>query len=144
VTDAEYREQKRRVEALVREWKPLLSLNEWQVDISHCRHGFRQSDGEASRGEVVIMTCSVMWEYLKATITVNTPELGDLDDDSLEEIVVHELCHIVVNEMREEENRPKHEERVVTLLGRSFRWLRGHIDGGWRERLEAAHEGVDD
>lgn len=148
MTDAEFAAQKARVQALADRWIGPLGLKWWNVTINHNRYGFNRTDAQVAEDTRTIMTCSVMWQYLKATITVNTPELEELDDDRLEEIFVHELAHIFVHEMRDlDRNDPgwlNHEERVVTQLGRAFQWLRDHEAGAWRERLEAAHKGVDD
>jgi len=46
-----------------------------------------------------------------------------MDGDEIERAVVHELCHILVNEMREDEIH--HEERVVTGLQKAFMWVAG-------------------
>lgn len=63
------------------------------------------------------------WPYRKATINFWFNATTDLDDEDLEEVVVHELCHILVNQMREK--GIVHEEAVVTALSKAFIWTWG-------------------
>jgi predicted SprT family Zn-dependent metalloprotease len=65
--------------------------------------------------------CTAHWMYLTARIQVNLLALEYIDNDDLEDVAVHELCHILVNEMREGELH--HEERVVTWLTKAFFWV---------------------
>jgi predicted SprT family Zn-dependent metalloprotease len=45
-----------------------------------------------------------------------------MDADSIEKIVVHELMHVFLNEMREK--GIDHEERVATMLSQAFLWVK--------------------
>lgn len=45
-----------------------------------------------------------------------------MSDEEIEYVVVHELMHVFLNEMREQGQQ--HEERVATLLAKAFLWVR--------------------
>lgn len=66
------------------------------------------------------------WRYGTATIDVNVPALKDMSDEEIERVAVHELIHILVNEMREGDI--KHEERVVTALTKAIFWIADRND----------------
>ena len=74
------------------------------------------NDGE------VAGTCEVKWEYLTAHIDFGITALRHMSDDEIEYVVVHELMHVFLNEMREQGQQ--HEERVATLLAKAFLWVR--------------------
>lgn len=76
----------------------------------------------------------VHWQYLRASLTFHLPTVATETDDELEYIIVHELTHVLVNEMRwvdaiakdddERRHNIQHEERVVTHIAQAFRWIR--------------------
>lgn len=73
------------------------------------------------------MRCAAKWQYLTATITVFMPDISDCSDAELEGHLVHELCHCLVNELREaREDWLDHEERVVTGITNAILWTRNH------------------
>lgn len=72
-------------------------------------------------GEMVPATVTAQWMYADAKININLPVFEHIETDNIERVIVHELCHILVNEMREGELH--HEERVVTGLTKAFFWV---------------------
>ena len=112
LTDAERDAQRERVKALFERWIGLIGLDRWKIKISYLAEGPIEGDD----GSFALMTCTARWEYRKATITVALSECPALPDDELEQIVVHELMHIFLSEMREKDEDLKHEERVATML----------------------------
>lgn len=77
-------------------------------------------------------TCTASWEYRQAQITFNMPLLAAKKEEEIEEIIVHEMVHVLVNEMREK--GIKHEERVVTELTWAFRDLTKQYENLQRKR----------
>lgn len=75
---------------------------------------------------------------MSAYITLYLPCLKDLSPQRLEEIVIHELVHILINEMRDYHKDPDHEERVVTGIQKAFSWVVGAV-----ERKEGKYERTD-
>lgn len=110
------------IKAAFLKWIPRLGLAWWDIEIVYYDAPqeiivrFRAPDDG-----MVAATATVKWIYGTARINVNLPALEGLNDDELERIAVHELCHILVNEIREGELH--HEERVVTTLTKAFFWV---------------------
>jgi predicted SprT family Zn-dependent metalloprotease len=108
----------------VKKWQMSLGLASWRIDQYHHKDSsYFQSDNDfVTRAEVF-----ADWRYLKANIHFNLCEMKHLPVDEIERIVVHELCHILVNEMRS--SGIDHEERVVTGLTDAF------MDGGAHDKV---------
>lgn len=110
------------IKAAFAKWIPRLGLAWWDLEIVYYDdpgeivQRFRQADN----GGVVPAFVDSNWMYADAKISINLPAFDELDAGKIERIAVHELCHILVNEMREDEMH--HEERVVTGLTKAFLW----------------------
>ena len=104
-----------------KKWIYRLGLCWWEVtvrfydDPSEIVKRFRQDDDF-----IVLASSWVDWRYSKAAIDVNLPELMKQTKDEIERAIVHELMHVLVNEMHEGEMH--HEERVVTQLTKAIFW----------------------
>jgi hypothetical protein len=66
--------------------------------------------------------CTCDWKYQISTIVFALSKLRVLKKREIEEVCVHELCHIFLNEMREDGIH--HEERCATQLQKAFMWVR--------------------
>ena len=55
--------------------------------------------GESEEDRRIAATTYVGWEYRRCTITWFLPVLKRMDDEELEETVVHELCHTITDPM---------------------------------------------
>jgi hypothetical protein len=115
------------IKAAFKKWLKPLGLLWWDVKIN-----LRDDPEEISQhfrdpgdDEVVAAVTYVKWQYASASIDVNVPAFAGLDQNKIERIVVHECCHILVNEMREGEIH--HEERVVTQLTKAFFWTEAGV-----------------
>jgi predicted SprT family Zn-dependent metalloprotease len=67
--------------------------------------------------------CSADWRYMSATINLYPKSMRHLDRDAIEAIVIHELMHVFLEEMRT--GGIDHEERVATALQKAFAWVKG-------------------
>lgn len=111
------------VKAAFAKWIPRLGLAWWDLEIVYYDdpqeiiNRFRIIES----GEMVPATVIAQWMYADAKICINLPAFEHIEDEDIERVVVHELCHILVNEMREPELH--HEERVVTQLTKAFFWV---------------------
>lgn len=105
--------------------KPL-GLLWWHIDISYIDDAKELARLEYLVGDKIVLGRTyVDWRYGTATIYFNLPGFVGLDDEEVELAVLHELVHILVNEMREGERH--HEERVVTGLTKAFLWVREEV-----------------
>ena len=101
------------IRGLVPKWIELLKLQNWSIDIN-----YMQGHGEISdEGFRTHALCSSNWHHMTALIQFWPKDLRDETEEYIEYVVVHELLHVLVNEMREE--GIDHEERVVTHLAKA-------------------------
>ena len=133
MTDAEQKQLENRIQAIADEWILCLGLQWWHISFYY--HGDSGAYRDSSAGvpaESKAYT-SASWPYLDAAIHYNLSGLSDYDDVHLEEVVVHELMHVMVHEMRSVANCEceqfdiRHEERVCTMLERAFVWTNEHF-----------------
>lgn len=136
MNDAEYAAAKERVMEVFERWRYPLGLNMWRL---HMR--FNRTDKPAGALARVAGTADPDWRYLEATVDWYLPVLADMDDEELEYVVLHELTHVLLNEMRESagEGGLDHEERVVTQVATVLQSVRDHgRDGDLTRRAPAA------
>jgi hypothetical protein len=110
-----------RCQAVFDEWIVKLGLAWYEVDVAYydSRKQFRK---DADR--IVAARITTDWQYMRFAVDVCVPVVVDKTDAELERVIVHELCHALVNELREPDPIGKHEERVVTMLTKAFIWTR--------------------
>lgn len=125
--DAEWEAKKKKVKALFDKWVKHLGLGWYEVDIN-----WKAGDGE-DRGEGFIRCMEVRsrWMYRTATINVWLEEVPT-DEYKLERMVVHELCHILIEPMRIDNQCTDNEEYVAESLARAFLWT---VDGVKSKKL---------
>lgn len=97
-----------KVLALHDKWKRRFCLTWWTATLVIAEYLAGQ-DGKKTLGD-----CSADWQYQTYTIRINAADAAELSDTELEKLIIHELLHVVLNEMREDDI--SHEERVVTNL----------------------------
>lgn len=113
------------IKAAFAKWIPRMGLAWWDIDIVYYDDPKEIIDRFRiiESGEMVPATVVAQWMYADAKISINLPAFEFIEPDRIERVIVHELCHILVNEMREGEIH--HEERVVTQLTKAFFWVEG-------------------
>lgn len=127
MTDKQLKRQKKRVLKHLRHWKVMLGLGVWRIDTEWYDGRLPETRGGDDRN-IVLADMHVSWEYLKATMRVNVEAVAALSDERLEEVIIHELLHAVINEMRNysADDGIYHEERVVSTLTSVIGWVRDH------------------
>jgi hypothetical protein len=121
MNDYQFHRVKNKLQKYLKTWKVLLGLQWYRLDVLFDRDSIRRPDPENPGGTIVTYaTTSCSYEYLQAAIQFSVPGLQDKDDADLERVVIHELLHVVVNEMRDASRSTKHEERVVSVLEEVF------------------------
>lgn len=119
MTDKEYREQKKRVQKFIKKWYDTLGLGWYRVDLIWDR-----ARSEESPDEAAITHWS--WQYRTASITFRMPVIEELNDEKLENVVVHEFAHILTGSMvqnQPEENKQLAEYGTETVA-RALIWAR--------------------
>lgn len=107
----------RKIHRLVKIWKSRLYLNNWDIDVMYDWNGIKP----IQQGLEPCGTCDADWKYMQATLHFGIPMCSVLSHDNLERVVIHELLHAIVNEMRQ--NGIEHEERVVSHLERVIKYI---------------------
>lgn len=110
MTDKALEKQKKRVRRYLDKWRNLLCLWNWTGGVSWSEE---RKTGEPEGAET-LADVYVDWKYLDYCINFYLPCLPGKTDKEIERYVIHEMAHILVNEMREE--GIKHEERVASQL----------------------------
>lgn len=105
----------RRVKLLFKKWTALLGLDQWNIVIELAPAASFDAVGHLNAAA----TCSALWEYETATIRFNEDDVAQSDDEELEDTIVHELQHCMLNELRRE-HKMGNEERTATMLTRAF------------------------
>lgn len=108
MTDDEFDVMSEKVESLITLWKPFFGIENWSLVINLHR-------GPIPGDEDAAGSCRSTWEYMHATLAFNLEELADYEDEEVEGVVIHELLHIIVDELKTKRGSP---ERVVTHLSR--------------------------
>ena len=143
MNDAEYDEQKARVQKLIERWPKALGLHWWRITYDWYRHDMPDDEGKPDLASA--MRCAARWEYLDATIKINLELVATLEDARLEWIFVHELMHIFLKEQRWDDDDSKdsmnHEERVASMLAMAFIWIRDFVEEGKAPALKAEIDG---
>lgn len=115
-------------------WIPALGLAWWDITIRYYDDPTEVVNRFHNNTGVLRATCTTDWRYGEACIDVNLTGFQEMTPEQIERTALHELCHILVNEMREGELH--HEERVVTALTKAFFWA---IDAA-RDRDDASSD----
>lgn len=119
----QFKRQRRRLRKLAEKWIGPLGLKWWTIE--HRYH----DDQEAflkENGDRVLMFVCADWRYRTASIDVNLVLVADRSAAQLEKDYVHELMHILLNEMRMtcvEPDFHEHEERVAQTLADAILWV---------------------
>ncbi len=125
--DSEYIKLRGKVRSYFKKWILILGLRYWQCDLEYRRIPFEEKN--------VIARCYCKWQYRQLTLEISLLELRDWDNEKIEKMVIHELCHALVNEMQEADPDGKHEESVVSGLTSAFWWTwEGGVSHGNRRK----------
>jgi Zn-dependent protease with chaperone function len=112
----------KRVKAAVEKWLQPLGLEWWDVKIVYYSNPTDIVRIFASDEFLVVPAKTwADWRYGTAEVAVNLPAFDEIDKDKVETVILHELIHVLVNEMRTV--GLDHEERVVTGLTKAFLWV---------------------
>jgi hypothetical protein len=115
ISDKEIRRVKKLVRKYLKYWVHILGLGFWRVDLCFI---------DCFEDRQVVAETTVEWKYLEIHITFSLVALCDFAEQRIERIVLHELCHGLINEMRSYHDDHDHEERVASQLANAFMWVK--------------------
>jgi hypothetical protein len=144
MNDAEVERQTARVRPLIDWWGEELGIRAcWKVDYKFIRECAKDDPD-------CIAETMVRWQYAHAVFSVYLPVVEEQDDEELENAIVHEYMHLLLNEMRALRDRSDpvtsalwdeercREEHAATTLARAFIWVR---DKARNERVDRRPDG---
>ena len=115
--DKAYNLIKRKMQVYVRKWSGLLGLQQWTIHVNWNWSNKKDIDS----GHIVGGETYTSWPYLRAHIEFFLPDLSAYAEDDLEEVVVHEMTHILTTQgFQNEGSCTPDQERVVTELAKAF------------------------
>lgn len=130
--DIQYNAVRDYCKPIAEKWVKLMGVSWDRIDLNWSDNYFdMERDGH---GRDTLAFCVAQWAYLQASITFSCPRLWEYfdevtmlprDPELIQEWIIHEIGHVLVNEMREydgtdHQRTVRHEERVVTRLARAF------------------------
>lgn len=120
--------KKKTIKKLFHKWTYCLGLRWWNVKL--CLYDDPQDiikHFQTVENIHVVAVSYCDWRYTSCTIDINFPAIRQMNKNDAEKVIIHELCHALVNEMREE--GVEHEERVATILTNAFTWTEAFVKG---------------
>ena len=113
MTEKDLTKYKNIAEKLLSKWVNLLGLDRCTLTVE-----FSDEAKNTDEGMAIIAETSASWQYNAAYIIFYLANFDKVKKDRIEMAILHELTHIMVNEMRSfnESDGVAHEERVVCGL----------------------------
>lgn len=113
--------EKKILSSALTKWIHHTGLGWWDVKIIYHKGKDAHKYFKSGKNETIMARIFSDWRYGELVIHFNIQKLKGKNKEEIDRIVVHELCHALVNEMRED--GIDHEERVVTGLTKAFLWV---------------------
>ena len=112
-TNGEEMKPIKRVRKYINKWSWIVTTLGWKFDVCYC-DCTQDMPRDASDGAIAITY--PQFSYMTAKIYFNLEKVKSENDDYLEEIIIHELTHLLVSRMHEGQ-----EEYTVTTISRLIR-----------------------
>lgn len=134
LTEKQTEKVAKRIKRLVIEWIPIFGLDHWSLDVVLAEKVQDKRAGPTPAGRLAVASAQVDWAYQEALLRFTAAPLHKIDQDELTSIVVHELAHLHLDEMRFATDTPEgvaHEEHTtVNFTGTILRaYEAGYIAG---------------
>jgi hypothetical protein len=100
-----------KIEGYLKYWLDKMSFTEWTYNIDY--EALQNEDNSSINAAIV-----PQWEYQHFNLKFYLPNLVNHGDKELENTVIHELSHALVNQMERPSTRRVDVETVVTNLSR--------------------------
>lgn len=125
MTDKEYYKQKKRIQDLVDKWIGPSGFKWWQINLEYSRQF--DSDDHEQHAYSTTATTHVRWPYHKADITFYMPVVAETDDNELENVFVHELAHLLIAPVIDEDTDQEKHEYATECIAKALIWTKGEI-----------------
>lgn len=112
-----------RIRKFAKKWKWIVTEYGWKFDILYCnKYADMPRDTSSERTLAIVFA---KFDYLYADIYFNLEIAAELEDDKLEEDIIHELTHILVRPIIESNEM---EEYAVTTISRILMRMKSSLD----------------
>ena len=116
-----FNRQKERIRKLALKWLNTLGLRHWNIDLRYYAEIVESGPESANRS--LFAECFASWKYMDVQVRFNLACAIDMSDEQLERLFIHELMHVLLSEMHQDEPKAQeHEERTATVLANAFMW----------------------
>lgn len=119
MTDKEYNKHKKRILDLADKWIGPSGFKWWQINIEYSR----QPDGD----DTTAIT-HVRWPYHKADIIFYMSVVAETDDKELENVFVHELAHLLIAPVIDEDTDQEKHEYATECIAKALIWTKEEND----------------
>ena len=120
---AKQNKQIERIKKFALKWKWIVTELGWKFDILYCNK-YDDMPRETS-SERTLAIVFAKFDFLSADIYFNLEIAAELDDDKLEEAIIHELTHLLVRPIIESNEM---EEYTVTTISRILMRMRSSLE----------------
>lgn len=111
MTDKQAKAEIKRIQGLLKQWIPALELDRYNIKTDYIK---TPPEGDDKNNYSLSAEVNTLWEYQDARIAFYLPNTIDYDLVDLQNVIVHELSHILVAPMRDKGK--KMEELAVTNI----------------------------
>lgn len=108
-----------------------MGLRWWKVTLTIVRDPEELARNFYRENETIYARTYSDWRYLTARVSINYPVVKRMPEDELERLIVHELSHVLLDEMRN--GSLEHEERVATSITNALLWTAVDIENKEKE-----------
>lgn len=121
LTDKDYNQLKTELKALSFKWSERMGLRWYRIHFEWVRE-YAYHDSK-DRHNVGAETKS-MWQYREATITFYLEKLAAFTKEEREEVVIHELSHVLVSPIEDlgDDNASQMTEYTTTMVAKAVQW----------------------
>lgn len=113
-------EAMRFIKKQIKRWSYLVTSYGWKFDVYYYDNGHEMQDASQSCAAITDSDS----KYLKGNIRFNLHNCSECSESELEEIVIHEITHMLVSPMQYTDCPTEQVEYVVTTISRLFKGLR--------------------
>lgn len=122
LTDDAAKVVENKLRAIIDRWhEPILGSGVWRIQYLFSKRPLSSS----LPGRMAAAEADVRWQYAEAAITFDLEMLASVSPTELEDVVVHELMHVVLAEATDpravHRSASPGEERVASVLSRALR-----------------------
>lgn len=121
MNDKDYARQKKRVEKYIDKWHRTMGLAWFHIEFIWDREHKTNSPN-------TVAETNSYWQYKDATITWYLPQIEGMNDERLENVVVHEFCHVLLSGLAQWiDDNPQADqlnEYTTVLVANALLWAR--------------------